>query len=161
MNAGMRAPALAGLALMLAAASPALGQATAGSQAFISPKDIKWASAPTSLPKGAMVAVLQGDPGKPGPFVMRLMMPAGYKVSPHWHSQDEHLTVISGTLYIGMGDRYEPHTARGLAAGGFHFLPGKSHHFAYAKKPTVVQVNGNGPFDITYINPADDPRKSP
>jgi uncharacterized cupin superfamily protein len=104
--------------------------------------------------------VLHGDPGKPGPFILRLMTPGGYKVAPHWHSQDEALTIISGTLYIGMGDRYEPSTARGLQAGGFHYLPGKAHHYAYSKKPTVVQISGNGPFDINYVNPADDPRKA-
>ena len=144
-------------ALGIMAVAPALGQS---GQALIGPKDMKWSAAPPSMPPGAQIAVLQGDPGKSGPFVARVMMPGGYKVSPHWHSQDEYLTVISGTLYLGMGDRYEPSTARGLAAGGFHYLPAKAHHYAYAKKPTVVQINGNGPFDITYINPADDPRKA-
>jgi uncharacterized RmlC-like cupin family protein len=147
--------------MLALAAVPALAAAPAHDQgqAFIGPKDVQWGPAPPSLPAGAQMAVLQGDPGKSGPFVARLMMPAGYKVSPHWHSQDEYLTVISGTLFIGMGDRYEPSIARGLAAGGFHYLPGKAHHYAYAKKPTVVQINGNGPFDITYLNPADDPQK--
>ena len=129
-------------------------------QLIVNPKEVKWGPAPPSLPPGAQIAVLRGDPGKSGPFVVRLMTPAGYKISPHWHSQDEYLTVISGTLYLGMGDRYEPSTARGLAAGGFHYLPAKAHHFAYSKKPAVVQINGNGPFDITYINPADDPQKA-
>lgn len=159
MKAGLGGAAIAGLALLAVAAGPALGQSHPA-QAFITPKEIQWVPAPPSLPKGAMIAVLQGDPGKPGPFVMRIQTPGGYKVSPHWHSQDEYLTVISGTLFIGIGDRYEPSTARGLGPGGFHFLPARTHHYAYAKKPTVVQVNGNGPFDITYINPADDPRKS-
>jgi len=159
MKAGLGGPAMAGLALMAVAAGSALAQSHP-SQAFITPKELKWVPAPPSLPKGATIAVLQGDPSKPGPFVMRIQTPGGYKVSPHWHSQDEYLTVISGTLFIGIGDRYEPSTARGLGPGGFHFLPARTHHYTYAKKPTVVQVNGNGPFDITYINPADDPRKS-
>ena len=149
---GMAGSLAAALAL---AAAPAWGQ----DQAFVGPKDVKFGPAPPSLPAGAQIAVLKGDPGKPGTFVARLMLPGGYKISPHWHSQDEYLTVISGTLYLGMGDRYEPSTARGLAAGGFHYLPAKAHHYAYAKKPTVVQINGSGPFDITYINPADDPQK--
>lgn len=149
---GMAGSLAAALAL---AAAPAWGQ----DQSFIGPKDVKFGPAPPSLPAGAQIAVLRGDPGKSGTFVARLMLPGGYKISPHWHSQDEYLTVISGTLYLGMGDRYEPSTARGLAAGGFHYLPAKAHHYAYAKKPTVVQINGSGPFDITYINPADDPQK--
>lgn len=146
------------VALALAMAGHAAAQGGKDTEAFISAKDIEWSPAPPSLPPGAKIAVLHGDPGKSGPFVLRLMTPAGYKISPHWHSQDEALTVISGTLYIGMSDRYEPSTARGLQAGGFHFLRAKAHHYAYSKKPTVVQISGNGPFDITYVDKADDPR---
>jgi len=158
---GWMAAAACALALAPAlAARPAPASAPVEQgQAFIGPKDVQFGPAPPSLPAGAQLAVLRGNPGKPGPFVVRLMLPGGYKISPHWHSQDEYLTVISGTMYIGMGDRYEPSTARGLAAGGFHYLPAKAHHYAYAKKPTVVQINGEGPFDITYLNPADDPQK--
>lgn len=145
-------------ALILALAGTAFAQGTKETEAFVSAKDIEWSPAPPSLPPGAKIAVLHGNPAKSGPFVMRLMTPAGYKVAPHWHSQDEQLTVISGTFYIGMGDHYEPSTARGLQAGGFHFLPGKAHHYAYSKKPAILQINGNGPFDITYVNKADDPR---
>ena len=145
-------------ALALAMAGTAAAQGGNDTEAFISAKDIEWSPAPASLPPGAKIAVLHGDPGKAGPFVLRLMTPAGYKISPHWHSQDEALTVISGTLYIGMSDKYEPSTARGLQAGGFHFLHAKAHHYAYSKKPTIVQITGNGPFDITYLNKADDPR---
>jgi hypothetical protein len=135
--------------------------ATAADMAtFIAPREIQWVDAPPALPRGAKLAVLQGDPAKPGFFVLRLSMPAGYKIGPHWHSQDESLTVISGTFYIGMGEQFDPSRGRGLAAGGFHYLPAKTRHFAFAKKPTVVQVSGNGPFDITYLNPADDPRKN-
>ena len=147
------------LVTLVVATSAAAGSASgADNQSFIGPKDLKFGPAPPSLPAGAQLSVLQGDPGKSGPFVVRLMLPGGYKIAPHWHSQDEYLTVISGTLYLGSGDRYEPSTARGLAAGGFHYLPARAHHYVYAKKPTVVQVNGTGPFDITYVNPADDPK---
>jgi quercetin dioxygenase-like cupin family protein len=143
-----------------AVAGQAAAQGATGGQSFVNPKDIKWGDAPPTLPKGAKAAVLHGDPGQSGPFVIRLAVPAGYKVAPHWHSQDENLTVVSGTLYLGMGDKFDQGKARALAAGGFHFLPGKEHHYAFAKNRTVIQVNGNGPFDITYINPADDPQKA-
>ena len=122
--------------------------------------DMKWGPAPPVLPKGAKLAVLFGDPGKPGPFVMRLMMPASYKIAPHWHSIAENLTIISGTLYLGDGDKMEKGHAHALKAGGYHYLPGKAHHYAFTKTATVVQVHGDGPFDITYINPDDDPSKS-
>lgn len=141
--------------------APVLGQGTAPAHTFITPTDIKWGDAPPTLPKGAKIAVLQGDPGKAGPFVLRILAPAGgYKIAPHWHTQDEQLTVISGMLYIGLGDKFSKRAARALPRGGFHFLPGKEHHYAFTTGRTIVQINGDGPFDINYINPADDPQKT-
>lgn len=120
------------------------------------PGSIKWSDAPPTLPKGAKIAVLQGDPGKDGRFVIRLLAPAGgSRIAPHWHTQDEQLTVISGMLYIGLGDKFSKRAARALPRGGFHFLPGKEHHYAFTNGRTIVQINGNGPFDINYVNPAD------
>ncbi len=141
-------------------AGSAFAQATSNSEVFLNSKDIKWGDAPPSIPKGAKLAVLQGDPGKPGPFVIRLMLPPGFKLPPHAHSQDESLTVISGTFYFGTGDKIEMSKAHALNAGGFHALSAGDHHYAFAKAQTVVQVNGMGPFNITYINPDDDPQKA-
>src|SRR5262249_55468434 len=97
---------------------------------------------------------------KAGTFVARLQMPANYKVAPHWHTNDEDLTIISGTMYLAEGDMLDTKHAHAMKAGAYHHLPGKTHHFAYTKGPTVVQINGSGPFAITYINPADDPSKT-
>jgi len=138
-------------------AAPALA-ADAGM--YMNPTDLKWGDAPPNLPKGAKIAVLSGDPGKPGPFVGRLMVPANYKIPPHYHSTDEDLTVVSGTLYFAEGDKMETKGAHAIKAGGFHHLPAKTHHYAFSKAPTVVQINANGPFDIVYINPDDDPSKA-
>jgi mannose-6-phosphate isomerase-like protein (cupin superfamily) len=124
----------------------------------VNPGDIKWGDAPAAFPKGGQLAVLEGDPGKKGPFTLRLKMPDGYKIAPHWHTQDENLTVVSGTFLLHMGDSMDAHAEK-LEAGAFHFLPGKAHHAAEASGETVVQVHGNGPFDIHYLNPADDPQK--
>ena len=146
-------------AVLVASTAAPAADAPAG-QVMMNPADIKWGPAPPNLPKGAKVAVLFGDPGKTGPFVMRLMAPASYKIPPHWHAQAESLTVISGTFYLGDGDKMDMTKAHMLKAGGYHYLPGKAHHFAYAKGSTVVQLNGDGPFDITYINPDDDPSKA-
>src|SRR6266511_2203528 len=145
------------LALIASAvlAGPALAQGASDAQTFINAKDIKWTDAPPSMPRGAKVAVQQGDPGKAGPFVMRLKTPAGYKVAPHWHSQDENVTVISGTLYLGMGDKLDTKQGQALTAGGFHHLPAKAHHYAYTKAPTMIQISGDGPFDINYLDPKD------
>jgi len=151
--------AAAGLFTCAVFSAPVAAQGNGGAHSFIVPTDIKWSDAPPTLPKGAKIAVLQGDPSKAGPFVMRLMAPNGYRVGPHWHTQDEQLTVISGILYIGLGDKFSKGAARALPRGGFHALPAKEHHYAFAKGRTIVQVNGNGPFDINYIDPADDPQK--
>jgi quercetin dioxygenase-like cupin family protein len=155
--------AIAGALFSLLAAA-ALGAEKAGAQPsakhaeFVSASELKWGEPPPGLPKGAQLAVLHGNPGGKGVFVVRLKMPDGYKIMPHWHTQDEQLTVLSGTLVFHVGDsmQAEPHE---LASGDYHFLPGKSHHGAEAKGDTVVQINGMGPFDIHYLNSADDPRK--
>jgi mannose-6-phosphate isomerase-like protein (cupin superfamily) len=118
--------------------------------------EIKWGAAPPDLPKGAEMAVLHGDPSKPKPFTLRLKMPAGYKIPPHWHTKDEQLTILSGTFILHMGDTMDA-PATTLTAGGFHFLPGKMHHAAETKGETTLQLDGVGPFDIHYLNPADNP----
>jgi quercetin dioxygenase-like cupin family protein len=127
-----------------------------GEAVFVNAKEIKWGEAPPDLPKGAQIAVLYGDPSKSALFTVRLKFPDGYKIPPHWHTQDEQLTIVSGTFVLHMGDtmKAEAHT---LEAGGFHFLPGRMHHAAEVKGETVVQLQGKGPFDIHYLNPADNP----
>jgi hypothetical protein len=153
----------AALIAACAAAMPAYAgeaPAPASESVFVNNNDLKWGPAPPSLPKGAKAAVLYGDPGKPGPFVVRLMAPPNYKIAPHWHSQTENLTIISGTLYLGDGDKVDPAHAHALKSGGYHYLPAKAHHYAFTKTPTVIQINGDGPFDITYINAADDPQNA-
>ncbi|HTR57246.1 MAG TPA: cupin domain-containing protein [Casimicrobiaceae bacterium] len=137
-------------------ASTAIAQGT--SEGFVNAKDIQWGPAPPAIPKGAQIAVLQGDPFKAGPFVMRLKVPAGYKIPPHWHTQDESLTVISGSFYFGKGDKAQTSNAPTITAGAFHYLAGKDHHYLVAKTPSVIQINGNGPFDVTYINANEDPQ---
>jgi len=119
----------------------------------------KWGEAPPNLPKGAKLSVLSGDPGKPGPFVLRLAAPANYRVAPHWHTNLESVTVISGTFYLGLGEKFDKKALHAYKAGGYFSLPGKTPHFAYTKTPTVVQVHGEGPLDLTYVNPDDDPQK--
>jgi len=152
----MKRLAIACAALAAAAAIPVAADDMA---VYMNAADIKWGDAPPTLPKGAKIAVLSGDPGKSGAFVARLMLPANYKIAPHWHSAAEDLTIISGTFYLAEGDKLDTEHAHAIEAGGYHHLPAKAHHFAYSKGPVVVQINGMGPFDIVYINPKDDPSK--
>lgn len=115
-------------------------------------EDMKWMDTEAPLPKGAKTAILQGDLSKPGVFTVRLMAPANYKVPAHWHSKDESLTVLSGTLYFGEGDKIEMQGAHALKAGGFHHVPAKTHHYIFTKAPVLLQVTGEGPFDMNYID---------
>ena len=124
------------------------------------PDSLKWTAAPPVLPKGAEIAVLYGDPGKAGPFVFRLKFPAGYKVAAHMHPNDYNVTVLSGTLYLGMGDKFDPARGQALNAGGYLHLPKRMHHYEWTTEDTVIELSGIGPVGMTYLNPADDPRKT-
>jgi hypothetical protein len=121
--------------------------------------DTKWGDAPPVLSAGAKLAVLEGDPSKPGPYTMRLKVPAGYRIQPHWHTGIEHVTVISGSFHIGMGDKFDETAGTLMSPGTFGFLPPKMHHFAWASEETVIQLHGTGPWEMIYVNPADDPGK--
>lgn len=146
----------------LAVASFASTFAAPGQETAIigSAKEIKWGPPAPSLPAGAKMVVLAGDPAGSGLVTIRLQMPAGYTIPPHWHPTDEHVTVLSGSLSLGMGDKLDEAQAKTLTAGGYVVAPAKMHHFAMSKTGAVIQVNLNGPFAITYVNPADDPRKN-
>ncbi len=122
------------------------------------PKDIQWSDAPNSLPKGAKIALLEGDPTKEGPFTMRLKFPADYRIPPHWHPAIEHVTVISGILYLGMGDKFDTKLAKALPVGAFAYMQPEMHHFAFTRGESIVQLHGIGPWAITYVDPKDDPR---
>jgi quercetin dioxygenase-like cupin family protein len=150
-----------GAVVSVAAAEKAAPKAAAAKPApvMVMADEVKFGPAPPSLPAGAQLAVLFGDPGKKAPFAVRFKFPAGYVIPPHWHSGDEQLTVLSGTFLLSMGDKMDEASAHKLGAGSFHFLPGKMHHAAMAKDEVVLQLQGTGPFDIHYLNPADDPQK--
>ena len=141
-----------GLAIV-AFASPARSE---GEHTATAPDGIKWGDAPPVLNKGAKFAVLYGDPSKPGLFIVRLKIPANYKIMPHSHPTDENVTIVSGSVAFGMGDKLDP-KSKAMAAGSFVSMPAKMHHYAFSKVPTVIQVSGDGPFDINYLDPKYNP----
>jgi len=127
---------------------------------FYSSEKIEWKDGPPALPRGAKVALLEGDPAKEGPFVMRLLFPDGYHIPAHTHPKTERVTVISGALYLAMGDKLDRSAAQKLSTGTYGFWPAGMKHAAWADSETVIQVHGIGPWTINYVNPADDPRNA-
>lgn len=119
---------------------------------------VNWGAGPPSLPTGAQASVLHGSPAKEGPFVLRLRFPAGFVVPPHLHSKDEMVTVISGKFSIVAGEKIDRSAFRALPPASFVHLPAGTAHYAIAETESVVQINGFGPFDVTYVNKNDDPR---
>jgi quercetin dioxygenase-like cupin family protein len=128
--------------------------------AIFKPGEIQWQEASAMLPKGAKIAVLEGDPTQEGVFTLRLWAPDGYRIPPHWHPAYEHVTVISGTFLIGMGEKWDDSKLQTVPAGGFSWMAPNMPHFATIKGETVVQVHAMGPWGLYYVNPADDPRKA-
>jgi len=125
------------------------------------PAAVKWGPAPPALPPGAQLAVISGDPSKDGPYVIRAKLPAGYTGPPHTHPSDENVTVISGAFNIAMGDKLDKSKGTAIKPGGYFRAEKGMQHYAWASAPTVIQIHGIGPFAITYVNSADDPRNKP
>jgi len=135
------------------------GGAPPASHVMVAPGALAWGDPPPSLPPGSKIAVISGDPSKPGPFVARAQVPAGYKIAPHWHPGDENLTVLSGTIAVGMGDAWDDSKLQTLGPGGYVGIPAEMRHFFLAKTASTFQVHGIGPLVVNYVNPADDPSK--
>lgn len=136
-----------------------LAQPSQAQNAF-TPDQMKFGPAPPFIPPGAQLAVLEGNPmASSGDYTIRLKMPDGYKVAPHTHPQRENVTVISGTLKVGMGDKFEEAKMMSFGSGSFAYLDPSMHHYAAASGETVIQIHGASPVQFNYINPADDPSK--
>jgi hypothetical protein len=146
----------ASAALALAVTATAFAQTAT----VLVPADkVQWGPAPPALPAGAQISVLEGDPARKGAVTLRLKFPANYVIPPHWHSMTERVTVLTGALQVGMGDTLDRQHSQALQPGGYVSLPAKMHHYAWTATPTVVQINLEGPFDIFYVHPDDDPSR--
>ena len=124
------------------------------------PDTIPWGPPPPFIAQGAQIAVLEGDPSAShGDYTVRLKMPNGYRIAPHWHPLRENVTVISGTFEVGMGDSFDQTKMAAFPAGSFAYLDPDMHHYAMARGEVVVQVHGTSPLQFNYVNPDDDPMK--
>lgn len=140
------------------AATPPAAPATppASTHVALQSADLKWGEAPPAFERGAQAVVLSGDPTKPGPFVIRLKAPAGYKVANHWHPTDEQVTLLEGDATLQMDDGASKKT---FSRGAFVLLPAQMHHAVSTTGGMTVQVSAMGPFELNYVDPKDDPRK--
>jgi hypothetical protein len=144
--------------LVFVGAVSAASAAVQSGHVLVPADKVQWGPAPPALPPGAEIAVLEGNPSEKGPVTLRLRFPANYTIPPHWHSMFERVTVLSGALHVGMGGKLDRGASQKLEPGGFVSLPSKMHHFAWTVAPTIVQISLDGPFDIFYVNPADNPQ---
>ena len=143
-------------AAVLALAAP-LSWAQADHHMMVDPGKLNWAPVP-SLPQGAQITVIEGPLNEAVPFTVRLKFPANYRIPAHWHPAVERVTVLSGTLHMGAGDKFDPSKGEPLQAGAIAIMPAKSPHYVWTSGETVVQLHGTRPWGITYLNPAEDPR---
>lgn len=125
---------------------------------MVMPSDLEWVEAP-GLPKGATVAVIEGPLDQAVPFTWRGKLPANYTIPPHWHPAVERVTVLSGALHMGFGDKFDKSKTMALGPGSMSIMQPKTTHFVWTDTEAVIQVHGTGPWGITYVNPDDDPRK--
>lgn len=147
------AAALACIATIAAAQS---GAQEPPHHTVVRPRDLKWT--PMELP-GAELAVVSGDPSKPGEFVIRIKLADGTKVPPHWHPTDEHITVMRGIFAVGTGILYDETKLEDMQPAMYALMPKNIRHFGLSKGESVVQVHGQGPFVVNWVNPADVPKK--
>ena len=156
----MRALSLSACMLAWAVALHAQTAKPASATTTHKKQTLNWGPAPAVFPKGAKMAVVKGDPSKAGPFTVELSFPDGYKIAPHYHPTAESITVKKGTFLVGMGDSLNLSKAKALKAGQKGSMPAEHHHYAAAKGATLISVSAQGPFALTYVNPADDPQKA-
>jgi len=135
-------------------------RAAAPAKNVFTPDGIQYGPAPAFVQPGAELAVLEGNPmAASGDYTVRLKMPAGYRIAPHWHPKRENVTVISGTFKVGMGDHFDESSMSSFPAGSFAYLDPDMHHYAMASGEVVVQIHGMAPVQFNYINPEDDPSR--
>jgi Domain of unknown function (DUF4437) len=123
------------------------------------PADLQWADIP-SLPGGAKLAVIERPITEAVPLTFRIKFPANFKVPPHWHPAVGRVTVLSGTLHLGRGDTFDEAKTKSLPAGSISIMEPKINHFGWTSEETMVKLSGMGPWEITYVNPADDPARN-
>lgn len=113
--------------------------------------EVTWTDAPSNLPPGSKIAILEGDPRKEGIFTMRVKLPAGSRINPHSHPRPERVTVLWGEARLGFGERYDQQKTKRFPAGSFYINPPDTVHYVYFPRTTVLQMTGEGPWELHYV----------
>lgn len=126
---------------------------------LLTESDISWGLGPDAFPLGARAAILTGDPDSDGTYVLRVKLPAKYRIPPHWNSAALSVTVLSGEVALGLGDGYESESLRSYAAGSYLEFPKRARLYLETHaKPAVLEIRGEGAWETVYVKPTDDPR---
>jgi quercetin dioxygenase-like cupin family protein len=142
----------------LAASACEAHEAYQGVHIAVAPADLQWQPGPGSLPQGAEFVVIEGNPAEPGPLTLRLKFPANYQVPAHTHPAIEHITVLSGALNVGRGDRLDEAVSTRMDTGSFVVMPVGHSHYVWTDEAVELQLHSMGPWGIDYIDPDNDPR---
>jgi quercetin dioxygenase-like cupin family protein len=166
MSLKLRLTALVAMALLAGCAGSKPEAATAAPASSSAPSppvrynfaEVPWTDAPPTMPAGTKIAVLEGDPRKPAFFTMRIKLQPGMHLGPHTHPADERVTVVSGSIHVAFGDKFDTTKGKTFSAGAFYVNPTPMPHFIWTDEECVIQVTGIGPWGVSYLDPADAPR---
>lgn len=146
-----------GLALLLALSGPATSMEDEDQQILPagtirhSAASLSWVDAPPSMPKGTKIAVLEGDPAQAELFSLRVSVPAGARLPPHWHPRDERVTILSGRVGVGFGDDFDERRLHYFSPGDYYVNPAHSHHYVFFPEASIVQITGSGPWQTQLL----------
>jgi hypothetical protein len=125
---------------------------------IVTADNLHWTNVPNMLPSGAQFVILDGNPKNTGNVTFRFKLPANYQLPPAYSQGVDRITVLSGTLNIGTGDKLDTSKGTSLPAGSYVLVPAKLHHYIWASEDSIIQVSSMGPWTVKYVNAKDDPR---
>jgi quercetin dioxygenase-like cupin family protein len=137
--------------LVVAASAPVASDPVPAGAIQVPGGEVNWSPGPPSMPAGTRVVVLEGDPKAGGMFTQRMQVPAGARIAPHWHPRPERVTVLSGTVAVGFGETVDEARVKRFGPGSFYVNPPQSRHYVLFLEDAVVQITGEGPWELHYV----------
>jgi quercetin dioxygenase-like cupin family protein len=137
--------------VVLGVAFGAMAQGVPPRTIQLAAEKLQWTAGSPTMPPGTRISVLEGNPREPGLFTIRLEVPAGSRIAPHWHPRDERVTVLSGAVAVGFGDRVDDKATTRFSADAFYVNPAQSHHYVLFPEASIVQITGEGPWELHFV----------